>query len=75
MGKKVYALYKGDSFITLGTYNEISKETGISSRSLYDIKSNRNHRQKIGIKTAERNGFVLIEVEDVENEEVEEAKE
>ena len=49
MGKKVYALYKGDSFITLGTYNEISKETGISLRSLYDIKSNRNHRQKIGI--------------------------
>lgn len=29
-----YALYKGDTFITMGTLAEISKETGITERML-----------------------------------------
>ena len=29
-----YALYEGDTFITMGTLAEISKETGIAERML-----------------------------------------
>ena len=29
-----YALYQGDTFVTLGTLEEISKETGITERML-----------------------------------------
>ncbi|HGJ2427463.1 TPA: hypothetical protein ACJVP0_000026 [Streptococcus pneumoniae] len=30
-----YALYEGDTFITMGTLAEISKETGIAERCKY----------------------------------------
>ena len=39
-----YALYEGDTFITMGTLAEISKETGIAERMLkyYTFASTQN---------------------------------
>ena len=35
MKKQVYALYKGDKFIDLGTAAELSKRTGLSESTIY----------------------------------------
>lgn len=51
---KIYALYENDKFITLGTYEQISKETGITINTLRSIRS----RSRSGKKT----GLILIEI-------------
>lgn len=51
-----YALYEGDTFITMGTLAEISKETGIAERMLkyYTFASTQRRHP---------NGRKLIEIE------------
>lgn len=51
-----YALYQGDTFVTLGTLEEISKETGIAEKLLkYYAFASYNRRHP--------NGRKLIEIE------------
>lgn len=54
-----YALYEGDTFITMGTLAEISKETGIAERMLkyYTFASTQKRRPNGRV-------FVKIEVDD-----------
>lgn len=55
---KVYALYKGDKFVTLGTYQEISAETGISVKVLQCAKTKASKVKK--------DGMIVIEIEEDE---------
>ena len=60
---KIYALYKGDEFVFLGTMQEISKKLNINMSNLYKIKN----RTKLGL--VKEKGMVLFEVEgDVDEE-------
>ena len=45
-----YALYEGDTFITMGTLAEISKETGIAERMLkyYTLHQRKNGTRMVG---------------------------
>lgn len=51
-----YALYQGDTFITIGTLAEISKETGIAERMLkyYTFASTQKRRP---------NGRAVVKIE------------
>lgn len=51
-----YALYEGDTFITMGTLTEISKETGITERMLkyYTFASTQRRRP---------NGRAVVKIE------------
>ena len=57
MKNKVYALYKGDEFIFMGTMQEMSKKLEMKLQELYKIKS----RTKLGL--VKEKGMVLFEVE------------
>ena len=57
---KIYALYKGDEFIFMGTMQEMSKKLEMKLQELYKIKS----RTKLGL--VKEKGMVLFEVEDEE---------
>ena len=63
MKNKIYALYKGDEFMFLGTMQEISKKLNINMSNLYKIK-NRTKRGLVKDK-----GMVLFEVEGDADEE------
>lgn len=54
---KIYALYKGDEFIFMGTMQEMSKKLEMKLQELYKIKS----RTKLGL--VKEKGMVLFEVE------------
>ena len=64
---KIYGLYDGDKFITVGTMDEIAKETGMNKKHLWSIKSKLKHGYKKGVT-----GLIVVEVgyddEEVENE-------
>jgi hypothetical protein len=51
-----YALYQGDTFVTLGTFEEISKETGIAEKLLkyYTFASTQKRRP---------NGRAVVKIE------------
>ena len=51
-----YALYEGDTFITMGTLAEISKETGITERMLKYYRWPSHHKRH-------PNGRVVVEIE------------
>ncbi|MEZ7600565.1 hypothetical protein [Streptococcus sp. 27098_8_69] len=55
-----YAFYQGDTFITLGTLAEISKETGIAERMLryYSFASSQKRNP---------NGRAVIKIEEEDN--------
>lgn len=61
---KIYGLYKGDKFISVGTMEEISKETGMDKKHLYTIKSKLKHGYKKGDY-----GLVIVEVGSTDEEE------
>lgn len=47
----IYALYKGDEFIDLGTINELSAKHKMTKRYLRYLTSPRAHRMSKGNKT------------------------
>lgn len=51
-----YALYEGDTFITMGTLAEIGKETGITERMLKYYRWPSYHKRH-------PNGRVVVEIE------------
>ena len=51
-----YALYQGDTFVTLGTLEEISRETGITERMLKYCRWTSYHKRH-------PNGRVVVEIE------------
>ena len=64
---KVYALYKGDTFLTIGTMEELAKYTGKPIATLSSIKSHYKNGNRKGT------GLVIIEIEEEEKEEYERA--
>lgn len=46
MKQRVFALYKGDKFIDLGTYDYLSAKLEISRKNLHSIKSKTKQRLK-----------------------------
>lgn len=65
MGKgKVYALYKGDEFIDLGTIGEMAERLGIDKRTLYFYRSVHYRRRCEELNTPYSNTYFIIEVED-----------
>lgn len=56
--EKVYALYEGDKFLTLGTLKEIANELGIN------VKSVLFYGTPAYLKRTKGNGKILICVED-----------
>lgn len=61
--KKIYALYKGDKFISVGTKREISEELNISMKTLDFYHSpSALHRNKNNYN----NSRILIEIEEDE---------
>lgn len=63
---KVYALYKGDEFIDLGTLDELQRSTGKSREYLTYLKTPANERRvrKRTIKTGIDNNLILIPCEE-----------
>ena len=59
--EKVFAMYRGDEFIAVGTYKEISKATGKSINCLRSLKSRQDEYPLL----------VFIELDDLEDEELE----
>lgn len=54
---KEYALYKGETFVSVGTLRRISKDTGLKISSLQSYGTP-SHRR------SHKNGMQLIELED-----------
>lgn len=54
-----YALYHGDAFITCGTINEISKETGLKKSTLYFYTSEKYKKRLINSSK----GMCMIKIE------------
>ena len=54
-----YALYHGDVFITCGTINEISKETGLKNSTLYFYTSEKYKKRLIN----SNEGMCMIKIE------------
>ncbi len=65
MEAAVYALYKGDTFLTLGTMPELVEETGITEGSLRYLSTPR-YRRVIEEKGYTKNSKVLIRIEEGE---------
>ena len=61
---RVYALYKGDMFLDVGTISEMAERQGIKTQTLYHYRSISYRRRcdERGIPYEGR--YVLIEVED-----------
>ena len=57
--KTIYAYYKGDTFINMGTVPELAKYLGVSTRTIkfYTTKTYRKRRKEDG------NNIVVIKVE------------
>ena len=59
---KDYALYKGDTFIDLGTMYEISVRQKLTLNNLYTVQADTNEY----IKKKKFNRLILIEIEEEE---------
>lgn len=63
--KGIYALYKGDTFVTEGTKEEIAKELNISINTVSEFGTERYaHRSK-----KSKNRKILIRIDESEGEE------
>ena len=60
MKEKVYALYQGDKFITVGTVKEIANELGIKEETVRFYSSPAAKRRNTG------NGRILVKIEEDE---------
>lgn len=60
--KKVYALYKGDEFLEIGTYEELAKYLGVSKRTIQFYLSPSNKKRDKG------NKYVVVKLEEDDNE-------
>ena len=49
---KVYALYKGDKFVSVGTANELAKEFGHTKDWVHFLKPDRNAKKLDNLLTA-----------------------
>lgn len=58
MEKIMYALYKGDTFIELGTKEELAKVLGVKQQTISFYMS------PIHYKISKGNGYVVIRIED-----------
>lgn len=58
---KIYALYKGDKWITDGTRKELADYLGVKERTIYFYSSEVYKKRK---KNNFENCYVVIEVED-----------
>ncbi len=58
--QSVYAIYKGDEFLDLGTLEELSNKFGISRKSLQWMKSPIAMKRFNGSK----NGLIVIKIDD-----------
>ncbi len=56
--QKIIAVYKGDTFLSVGTYKEISKELNIGYKTLQSLKS----RYDKGL--VKGNGLIIIELKE-----------
>lgn len=61
MQKVVYALYRGDTFIDMGTTRYLAQLIGVSERTIkfYNTKAYKRRRKDDG------NSYVVIRVEDI----------
>jgi hypothetical protein len=68
MGRKndqsIHAIYSGDNFLDLGTLEELSERFNMKRKTLQWLKSPTAHKRMTG----ERNGMIVIEIEDDEGE-------
>ena len=58
MKKNIYAVYKGDTFITMGTAKEIAEKLGIKTKTIYWYMSNAGKRR------IKENSLIIIKVDD-----------
>lgn len=56
--KKEFALYKGDTFIMIGTKDEIAKHQGVSRRTI-DHMATPTYKKRV-----KNNGIIIIPVEE-----------
>lgn len=66
--KTIYALYKGEQILAVGTIAEIAKETGLEKRSVAYLKTEA-HKRKLAKRKHCNTAKVLIEIADDEDEE------
>lgn len=59
MRKRIYALYKGDTFIDLGTIEYLAKVLNVSKRTIH-FYSTPSYRKR------SENGYIVIRIEDEE---------
>jgi hypothetical protein len=62
-----HAIYQGDTFIDLGTLEELSEKLNISKKNLQWYKTPAAKKRISG----ERNGYIVIKIEDDEGDEYE----
>lgn len=55
-----YALYEGEKFVTLGTIEEISQETGIEEKKL-------RYHTRPSLRKRYKNGLSVIKIEEEDN--------
>jgi hypothetical protein len=61
---RVYAVYKGDEFIDLGTIEEMVERLGIAKRTFYFYRSIGYRRRCEKLNTPYSATYYIIEVED-----------
>jgi hypothetical protein len=65
MEKMVYALYKGDEFLDLGTKEELAKVLGVKQQTISFYMS------PVHYKISKGNGYVVIRIDEEKNEQKE----
>lgn len=60
--KKEYALYKGDEFLEIGTYEELAKYLGVSKRTIQFYLSSSNKKRDKG------NKYVVVKIMEDDDE-------
>ncbi|MBZ8125596.1 hypothetical protein [Bacillus thuringiensis] len=63
MSPKVYAVYKGELLICIGTVQECAKHLGVLPKTLYYYNSS-SYKKRVAIRKNARNYLTVIALED-----------
>ncbi|AFQ27221.1 hypothetical protein P4493_22305 [Bacillus thuringiensis] len=63
MSPKVYAVYKGESLICIGTVQECAQHLGVLPKTVYYYKSS-SYKKRVAIRKNARNYLTVIALEE-----------
>ena len=65
--EKYFALYKGDTFIDLGTAKELSKKYNVKPETIRYLSTPANLKRIMDRKNPKFNALITVKIDDMEN--------